>query len=87
LIQAHRAWRQSTVSYTNPIQYVSIATTHLKSSHIPRVAGILQAVLIALHEKLEEKSKTDHILSLSISINLHWIDDDFTYTIFEIQAM
>jgi len=32
--------------------------TYLKSTHVARVAGVLQAVLVAFHEKLEEKSAT-----------------------------
>ena len=30
----------------------------MKSTHVARVAGVLQAVLVAFHEKLEEKSAT-----------------------------
>ena len=32
--------------------------THLKPSHVPWIAGILQAVLVALEEEFKEKSET-----------------------------
>jgi len=30
----------------------------LKSTHVARISGILQAILVALHEKLEKKPAT-----------------------------
>jgi hypothetical protein len=37
--------------------HTSIQLVHyLKSTHVPRVAGILETVLIALQEELEEES-------------------------------
>lgn len=33
--------------------------THLESSHVPRVAGVLQTVLIALQKELQKKSGTN----------------------------
>lgn len=34
--------------------------THLKPSHVPWIAGILQAVLVALEEEFKEKSETEN---------------------------
>jgi hypothetical protein len=32
-----------------------VFSAHLESSHVPRIAGVLEAVLIALEKELEEK--------------------------------
>lgn len=38
--------------------YIKIkATTYLKPSHVPGIAGVFQTVLIAFQEKLQEKSE------------------------------
>lgn len=34
-------------------------STYLKPSHIPRIAGILQTILVALKEEFEKKSVTN----------------------------
>ena len=36
---------------------------HLEAAHIPRVAGILEAVLVALQEELEEEPARERDLS------------------------
>ena len=38
--------------------WYEVCVTHLESAHVAWVASVLQTVLVALHEKLEEKSET-----------------------------
>lgn len=55
--------------------YIQVAASHLKTPHVSRVPGILQAVLVALQEKFEEEpthaereAKKKEIMSLSIAV-------------------
>lgn len=44
------------------ILIVVMSSSYLEPSHVPRISGVLQAILVALEEELEEKpgNKTEH---------------------------